>query len=119
MTDDERRRRGEQAFEAVYGGVIDLPPAGERDAFLETMLGQLFAEVWSRETLSIRDRRLVIMGAIAALGERELFGFQARAALAKGELTREQIDEVVLTLAQYVGYPRASGLRAIVKAQLP
>jgi 4-carboxymuconolactone decarboxylase len=116
MTDDERRKRGEQAFDAVYGGIIELPPAGERDAFLDTMLGQLFAEVWSREALSVRDRRLLVMGAIAALGERELFGFQARAALAKGELTREQVDEVVLTLAQYVGYPRASGVRAVVKA---
>jgi 4-carboxymuconolactone decarboxylase len=116
MIDDERRRRGEQVFDAVYGGIVELPPAGERDAFLDTMLGQLFAEVWSRETLSVRDRRLLVMGAIAALGERDLFGFQARAALAKGELTREQIDEVVLTLAQYVGYPRASGLRAVVKA---
>jgi 4-carboxymuconolactone decarboxylase len=116
MIDDERRRRGEQVFDAVYGGIVELPPAGERDAFLDTMLGQLFAEVWSRETLSVRDRRLLVMGAIAALGERDLFGFQARAALAKGELTREQIDEVLLTLAQYVGYPRASGLRAVVKA---
>jgi 4-carboxymuconolactone decarboxylase len=116
MIDDERRRRGEQVFDAVYGGIVELPPAGERDAFLDTMLGQLFAEVWSRETLSVRDRRLLVMGAIAALGERDLFGFQARAALAKGELTREQVDEVVLTLAQYVGYPRASGLRAVVKA---
>ena len=119
MTDDERRERGERAFAAVYGGVVELPPAAERDAFLETMLGQLFAEVWSRDVLSIRDRRLLIMGAIAALGERDLFGIQARAALAKGELTREQIDEAVLTLVQYVGYPRASGLRAVVKVQVP
>jgi 4-carboxymuconolactone decarboxylase len=119
MTDDERRERGERAFAAVYGGVVELPPPAERDAFLETMLGQLFAEVWSRDVLSVRDRRLLIMGAIAALGERELFGIQARAALAKNELTREQLDEAVLTLVQYVGYPRASGLRAVVKTLVP
>jgi len=115
MSDDERRARGEQVFDAVYGGVVQLPPAGERDDFLRTMLEQLFAEVWSRGALSVRDRRLMIMGVIAALGERELFGIQAKAALAKGELTREQLDEAVIMLAQYVGYPRASGLRSVVK----
>jgi 4-carboxymuconolactone decarboxylase len=118
MTDDERRARGEQVFDQVYGGVVQLPPAGERDAFLDTMRAQLCGEVWSRDVLTIRDRRLLIMGVIAALGERDLFGIQARAALAKGELTREQLDEIVLLLAPYVGYPRASGLRAVVK-QVP
>jgi 4-carboxymuconolactone decarboxylase len=114
MSDDERRVRGEQVFDTVYGGVVQLPPAGERDDFLRVMIDQLFAEVWSRGALSVRDRRLMIMGVIAALGERELFGIQAKAALAKGELTREQVDEAVLMLAQYVGCPRASALRAVV-----
>ena len=32
---------------------------------------------------------------------------------------RDMTDEAVLTLAQYVGYPRASGLRAVVKTLVP
>jgi 4-carboxymuconolactone decarboxylase len=117
MTDPERRARGERVFDDVYGGVVELPPPEARDAFLNVMIDQLFSEVWSRSGLTIRDRRLVLIGVIAALGEREVFGVQARAAVAKGELTREQIDEILLMLAQYVGYPRASGLRAVLQSQ--
>jgi 4-carboxymuconolactone decarboxylase len=119
MTDEARRERGERVFDAVYGGVVQLPPPSERDDFLKLMIDQLFSEVWSRSGLSIRDRRMMIIGVIAALGERELFGIQARAALANGELTRAQLDEAVLMLAHYVGYPRASGLRATLSSLTP
>ena len=36
-------------------------------------LEQLFAEVWTRDVLSLRDRRMLLLGAIAALGERDTF----------------------------------------------
>jgi 4-carboxymuconolactone decarboxylase len=72
------------------------------------MLEQLFAEVWTREALSVRDRRLIIMGVIAALGEKDTFAIQVRAAVKNGELTPAQVREVVITLANYAGYPRAA-----------
>ena len=69
---------------------------------------QLFAEVWTRETLPVRDRRLVLLGIIGALGERDTFQIQVKAALKNGELTPAQVREVVITLANYAGYPRAA-----------
>jgi 4-carboxymuconolactone decarboxylase len=113
MTNDERRARGEEMFHEVYGGIVPLPPVN--DDFLRLLLDQLFAEVWSREALSIRDRRLILVGVLAALGEGETFEIQIRAALTRGELTREQVEEVLIFLPSYVGYPRASRLRAIVQ----
>jgi 4-carboxymuconolactone decarboxylase len=77
-------------------------------AFADVMLEQLFAEIWTREALSIRDRRLVLLGIIGALGERDTFQIQVKAALKNGELTAEQVREIVITLAQYAGYPRAA-----------
>jgi 4-carboxymuconolactone decarboxylase len=74
------------------------------------MLEQLFAEVWTREVLSMRDRRLLLLGAIAALGERDTFQIQIRAALKNDELTPEQTREVLIFLVHYIGYPRAAGL---------
>ena len=56
----------------------------------------------------MRDRRLVLLGIIGALGERDTFQIQARAALENGELTPAQLREVVITLANYAGYPRAA-----------
>jgi 4-carboxymuconolactone decarboxylase len=117
MADAKREARGAEVFESVYGSSVPLPPAGERDDFLRTMLEQLFAEIWSRGELTIRDRRLLIMGAIAALGERDLFALQARIAVEKGELTPVAVEEAILMLAQYVGYPRASGLRAATRSK--
>jgi len=83
--------------------------------FFDLMLEQVFAEVWTRPALAQRDRRLLIMGAIAALGERDVFAIQVRSALACGELTTEQCREVVIQLAQYIGYPRAAGLVGTVE----
>ena len=83
--------------------------------FFDLMIEQLFGEVWTRPQLSQRDRRLLIMGVIAALGERDTFGIQVRSALKNGELTPEQARETLIQLTQYVGYPRAAGLLAVVE----
>lgn len=107
MADSERRRRGVEMIRKVYAGKVVTPPPGTM-AFADLMLEQLFAEVWTREELSVRDRRLVLLGVIGALGERDTFQIQVKAALENGELTPAQAREVVITLASYAGYPRAA-----------
>ena len=107
MADSERRQRGVEMMKKVYAGKVVTPPAGAMP-FSDLMLEQLFAEVWTREELCVRDRRLVLLGIIGALGERDTFQIQARAALENGELTPAQVREVVITLASYAGYPRAA-----------
>jgi 4-carboxymuconolactone decarboxylase len=118
MSDPTRRERGVAMMKKVYAGDVVTPPAGVM-SFSDLMLEQLFAEVWSREDiLSIRDRRLVLMGIIAALGERDTFQIQARAAVKNGELTPAQVREIVITVANYAGYPRAAGLVTAVEQTL-
>lgn len=112
--ESERRRRGEEKLEEVYAGAVPVPPAGA-SAFADLMLEQLFAEVWTREALSMRDRRLLLLGAIAALGEPTTFGIQSRAALKLEELSPEQLREVLIFLVHYVGYPRAASLIGVVE----
>ena len=109
MSDPTRRERGLEMMKKVYAGDVVTPPPGVMP-FSDLMLEQLFAEVWTREELSVRDRRLVIMGIIAALGEKDTFAIQARAAVKNGELTPAQLREVLITVANYAGYPRAAGL---------
>lgn len=109
MGDSERRARGAEMMTKVYAGTVPVPPEGV-SAFADTMLEQVFAEVWTREALSIRDRRLLVMGVIAALGEAGTWKIQVRAALENGELTQEQVRETLIQLAQYAGYPRVAGL---------
>ena len=108
MADSERRQRGVEQMKKVYAGDVVTPPPGVM-AFTDLMLEQVFAEMWTREDeMSIRDRRLVLLGIIGALGERDTFQIQAKAALKNGELTPTQLREVIITLANYAGYPRAA-----------
>jgi 4-carboxymuconolactone decarboxylase len=109
MPDSDRRKRGAEMLTKVYAGDVVVPPEGQ-SAFADLMLEQVFAEVWTRPALPVRDRRLLIMGVIAALGEATTWKIQVKAALKNGELTPEQAREALLQLTQYVGYPRAAGL---------
>ena len=114
MADSDRRRRGLDKFNEVYCGDLPAPPAGALD-FFDIMVDQLFGEVWTRPELSQRDRRLLTMGVIAALGEGETFGVQVRSAIKNGELTPVQCRELLVHLAPYAGYPRVAGLLGVVE----
>jgi 4-carboxymuconolactone decarboxylase len=118
MADSERRKRGEEMIKKVYAGDVIVPPEGAM-AFADIMLEQLFAEVWTREEeLSMRDRRLLLMGIIAEKGEAMTFGIQAKAALKNGELTKEQLRETLTMIAPYAGYPRAAALVGVIEQQI-
>ncbi len=110
-TQDERRAKGVAAFNAVYGSMMTAPDEPTGDVFFELMLGNLFADICAREGLSLRDRRLVLMGAIAAQGEADVFGIQVETGLGSGHLTEEQVNEMILQLTQYIGYPRTNAIR--------
>jgi 4-carboxymuconolactone decarboxylase len=110
-TQDARRAKGVAAFNAVYGSMMTAPDEPTGDVFFELMLGNLFADIWAREGLSLRDRRLVLMGAIAAQGEADVFGIQVETGLGSGHLTEEQVNEMILQLTQYIGYPRTTAIR--------
>ena len=113
MSDSERRQRGLEVLRDVYAGDVAPPPPG--NAFVDVMLEQVFAEVWSRDVLSIRDRRLLLFGIIAEKGEPMTFGIQAKAALKRGELEPDELRELLLMIAQYAGYPRAATLLAVIE----
>jgi 4-carboxymuconolactone decarboxylase len=118
MSDSERRVRGMKMFNEVYGGIVPFPAEELHDDFLFNTVDQLFSEVWSRPTMSIRDRRLFVMGMIAAQAEADTFEIQVRAALHKGELTPADIQELAVILPYYVGYPRGSRMRAVTQKVL-
>ena len=108
MSDQERRAIGEAKIAEVYAGDVVVPPEGY--AFSDIMLETLFAEVWTRDTLSMRDKRILLLGMIAAQGEGMTFKIQTKAAIKNGELSAEDIRELHLFIAQYCGYPRAAGI---------
>jgi 4-carboxymuconolactone decarboxylase len=117
MAEDDRFQRGLEMIEKVYAGDVIVPPKGAM-AFSDLMLKSLFAEVWTREEISMRDRRLILLGVIGALGEKDTFAIHSRAALKNGELTPVELREILIVLANYAGYPRAAGMIGVVEQQI-
>ena len=117
MADDDRFERGAEMIKKVYAGDVTVPPKGAM-AFTDLMLESLFAEVWTREELSMRDRRLILLGVIGALGAKDTFAIQVKAALKNEELTPVQLREVLIMLANYAGYPRAAKMIGVVEQQI-
>ncbi len=107
--DPDRIARGGAVFEEVYAGTVPLPPAGFLE-FADVMLSQLFAEQWTRPQLGRRDRRLVTLAAVLALGEPDAWAIHLESALRNQELTPTEAREILIHLAQYVGYPRVQGV---------
>ena len=108
-SDSTRWEAGIARYREVYG---DDFIAFERGAvpFFDLMIEQLFGEIWTRPGLSIPERRLLLIGAIAAQGHFDILEIQLTRALAAGELTPEQVREAVIQLVPYVGYPSSGGL---------
>ena len=74
----------------------------------------LFGEVWARPGLSLRDRELITVSVIAALGRERQLRLHLRGALNAG-LTREELIETFMHLAYYAGYPAGFTALAIAK----
>jgi len=109
----ERRKRGAKMIGEVYEGILSADaekPTG--DAFFDLMLENLFGEIWSRDVMSVRDRRLLLMGAIANQAQFEVYEIQCLASLNTKQLTPEQLREIPILMTQYIGYPKTTGLRA-------
>ncbi len=105
----DRYERGAAKLREVYAGdVVDLPEGTM--AFNDVMVRSLFSEVWDRDALDIRSRRLLIMGVIAANGQVDTWKIQARAALRRRELSPDELRETLVMLAPYAGYPNVAGL---------
>jgi 4-carboxymuconolactone decarboxylase len=102
IDDDVRRARGESAYAAVHG----VAPAPARTAFRgRAYLDFLYGEVWTRdEFLTRRDRRLVSICCSAELGVDEETTEHLEAALRNRELTYEELQEVVVHVAVYLGW---------------
>jgi len=113
MTHKSRRERGEEMIRDVYAGDVVVPPEGY--TFTDVMLEQLFAEVWTRDTLSMRDKRLLLIGIIAEKGEPQTLKIQIKASLKRGEMTPDDARELLIFIAQYAGYPRAASMLAPVE----
>ena len=108
---DELRSRGLAKMNEVYGW--DMPNI-EGDPYFDLTVEHLFGNIWSRPGLSMRDKRIMTLTVVAALGNSDLAEIQANAALHNGELTVEELKEMAIFLTHYLGFPLGSKLDGAV-----
>ena len=86
----------------------------EGDPYFDLTVDHLFGTIWTRPGLSMRDKRLMTLAVVTALGEQGLAEVQVNAALANGELSEDELKEMAIFLTHYVGFPRGAGLNGVV-----
>jgi 4-carboxymuconolactone decarboxylase len=83
--------------------------------FVQLTNDVVFDDLWRRPDLSARDRSLVTIAALAAIGDDDQLDVYLRRGLESG-LTRAQIAEALTHLGFYAGWPKATkALAAVTK----
>lgn len=104
------RERGKAMMRAVYGW--DIEPT---KPFEVQTVDHLFGRVWAEGNLSVRDRRLVLIGAAVATGQIDVAGLQIDTALRLDELDADDLRHLVTFLSHYAGWPRGAALNSEVE----
>jgi 4-carboxymuconolactone decarboxylase len=110
-TSDKRKKGIDQFAEVMQFTPPDLPP----DTFFDATIEHLFAEVWARPGLGVRERRLVTLTLLMCLGNEMTLKLHFGAAMKSGDLTDTEIDELILHVAHYRGWPAAAVASQVVR----
>ena len=123
LDDDARRANATDVMGTLFGGRISTDPEEARAGVTDRLggVGELafdfaFGELWSRDELSRRDRSLVTVAVLGMLKAADELEIHVPAALNHG-VTREEVEEVMVQLTVYGGFPRGvEGIKAAREA---
>ena len=120
-TSDERRATG-RAIQGQLWPAILKGPGGQFPAaklapdYFDHVQQSAFGDIWSRPGLPVRDRSMITVALLAALGQPEELRSHIAGALNVG-ISREEIVEVIMHTSIYAGVP-AAGSAMRVAAEL-
>ena len=106
-----QRQRGLEVMSEVYGWEVQDGPGD----FFGITVEHLFADIWTRPGLSMRDRRLLLLGLLVGHGRQDVADIQIGAALRRAELSPDELREVAIFLTHYAGWP--AGARLSMQAE--
>lgn len=82
--------------------------------FQDFITGAAWNDVWSRPNIPKRERSMVTLAILAALGQWEELALHTRATLNTGA-SREDLREVMFHVAVYAGVPAANHATKVMK----
>ena len=120
-SDDARIAQGEKTRRRVLGDAhVDRAAANATpfdEPFQEFITQGAWGSVWSRDQFTFRERSIVTIALLAALGHDEELAMHIRATANTGA-TAEDIREALMHVAVYAGVPAANSAIKIAKAVL-
>lgn len=114
------RDQGVQVMREMLPGLIpdDLPneqvdfgSSGFAGELMDIGLEGIFGRLWTREGLARRDRSLVTLGILIALGAEDELESHFNIAKQNG-LTEDELAEVIYHASGYAGFPAANTAKA-------
>lgn len=108
--DESARQRGLRIYTRVFGH----PRSTEgMDGLAELTIDHLFANVWSRSGLSLRDRSMITVALLAAQGRDDELRSHLLGAANQG-ISKAEIEEIMIHVAHYAGWPAGHhGLKVV------
>lgn len=115
---DERHSSGLEVLSTMWGDSVDAERAARslyrRNGPLGTFgIDMVMGDVWARPALERRDRSLIVIALLASMGNEDELRVHVEFGLNHG-LGRLEIEEVVLHVAAFVGFPMAMSAMRIV-----
>ena len=112
MDERDRHSKGMEIRRAVLGDAhVDRALARTtafNEEFQDLITRYAWGEIWTRPGLPRHTRSLLTLALMIALNRGDEFRLHVRAAFNNG-VTRDEIKEVILQCAIYVGVPAANG----------
>lgn len=116
--DNELYKKGMKTRRSVLGDPhVDKAEANKTDLdadFQEYITRNAWGDVWSRPGLTKRERSLIVIALMAALGHDEELAMHIRATKNTGA-SKDDVKEVLLQTAVYAGVPAANRAFKIAK----
>jgi 4-carboxymuconolactone decarboxylase len=111
MDPELRLQGGEESF-----ATINWVPAPGRTTPYTTagILNFVFGEVWQREALTVRDRRFITVACVGVDDAIMPIRSHVYSALKSGDVSYDEMRELVLHFAAHSGWPKASFLDQVV-----
>ncbi len=109
MAKSERWEKGAAKMKQLFGS--EPRPGMMHEDFLQITVENLFGDIWNRPGLELHERSLITVAALTVLARERELKVHLRGALNAG-ISREKINEIMIHLAHYGGWPvGVNGLR--------